>query len=207
MRSSGAAAAQDRPAARGPRGVYVPTVRYEALSRSVVRCYSQHMPRGRIAAPAIATVGLALSLLVGSPVLAGYVASNPTPFTGRLTGDYGTSYCGRGQSKIGDAADPGDGQAFTRSAHWSSGCVGTSALTVSAGWLGAKAYVSRDGAYCGATAEVYNTGSTSLLGVGGQVCSNPSGSQVFETMSQHFLWDDKYDNYVDGWTASPRQNY
>lgn len=151
--------------------------------------------------------GLGLSALLAGPAFAGYVASSPVAFTYQLIGDHGTSYCGRAQAKIGDSANPADTQAFTRAAYWYATCDGTPGVTVGPGWLGARAYEYRSGALCGSTAEAYNSGSTSLFGVGGVKCTNPSGTQTFETTGYHLIWSDQSDTYATGFTYSPRQSY
>lgn len=152
--------------------------------------------------------GLAVILLAAAPASAGYAAGSPTPFTSQLISYHGTSYCGRGQAKIGDYANPADGQSWTRAAYWYVNCNNSTTLTVGTGWLGAVAFIYRNDAFCGATSLYYNNSPTSLFGVGGTGgCPNPSGTQYFQTWAAHYLWNDQSGVYETGGEYSPVQGY
>lgn len=50
-----------------------------------------------------------------------------------------------------------------------------------ASWLKVMATAYRNGTYCGSTLTLTNAGSVSTLGVDDFACSNPGGTQLFET--------------------------
>lgn len=158
-------------------------------------------------------VAVAVSVIVlatgSEPALAGYVAGSPTVVTGLLIGNQGTRYCARAQSKIGNSADPADAQGWVRSAYWDpTSCEGTAALQVAPGWLRVRADEYRNGAFCGQTSTYESSTSTSLFGVGGVVCSNPSGIQSFHAVGVGFVYNAQTGNYAGSAAiASPAQSY
>jgi hypothetical protein len=82
----------------------------------------------------------------------------------------------------------------------------TTAHALSAGWLGAYASGYRDGAYCANTGWAYSSTLTHSFGVGAHLCSNPAGSQAFNTIAISKKWTGTgYLTYSS--TASPSQNY
>jgi hypothetical protein len=55
------------------------------------------------------------------------------------------------------------------------------AKTLPSGWLAVTLDGYRNGSFCGTTYYQYSTTSTSAFGVATSLCSNPSGSQTFNT--------------------------
>jgi hypothetical protein len=78
------------------------------------------------------------------------------------------------------------------------------------GYIGANADGYINGSYCGSTGFYYNSGPASGFGVGAQLCSNPAGSQVFDTVATGTIWDYVYSTWQYVYTnslTSPNQNY
>lgn len=154
-------------------------------------------------------LGVGALLLIATPVSASYVVGASSRVTGLLISDRGTFYCGRGQAKIGNASDPGDGQAWVRAAMWHpTKCFGTDPLVVAPHWLTVVAQVYRNGSYCGSTAPYENATNMSLFGAGGKVCGNPSGSQTFQGRAFASAYDQSMAFHSGGWAPnSPSVSY
>lgn len=103
-------------------------------------------------------------------------------------------------------ADVADNKAFIQARVYSD-CVSTNLRP--SGWLGALAPGYRDGYYCGQTGWHYSSSSTATFGVGGLLCSNPSGTQTFWTSAQYRYWfNDSTAQYeLKTNHNSPNQNY
>lgn len=75
-----------------------------------------------------------------------------------------------------------------------SGCT-SSLASVPAGYLGAAFDAYRNGSLCGSAGPVFQGSANSTFGVGGTVCSNPSGNQNFHTVGRGYFWGGSYYSY------------
>lgn len=154
------------------------------------------------------TVAALLSFALPGPVGADWVDGGSHVFTGMLTGNAGTQYCGRGMAKIGYAGDRGDGQSLTRAAYWNpSSCVGTGALTVPGGWLGGGVWVYRDGAICSGSGIVTSSVNLTLSTVIWEQCADIPGTHTYRTTAAHRIWHAADETWMNGVTYSPGIDY
>lgn len=77
------------------------------------------------------------------------------------------------------------------------------------GHLGIRIIGLMDGGFCSSwTGYAYNSSSAWSMALGGKLCSNPSGSQAFQTMAQSRKWVASAGGYSTYSTViSPAQNY
>ncbi len=166
--------------------------------------------RGRI--PIFFSAILALFLGSGVMMVSGPTEASATASTGYIyeltTGPYGSTYADNCVNSV--IADVANNNAYIESDTDPHDCNTSYAYTMASGYLGANADGYKNGAYCGSTGYYYTSGAASGFGVGQQLCSNPAGSQTFDTVATGTIWD-----YVSGtWQyvytnslTSPNQNY
>jgi hypothetical protein len=89
------------------------------------------------------------------------------------------------------------------------GCGGTAA-SMASGWIGVEALEFMNGSYCG-YAEAYNGSTTGGLGVGGVLCGNPAGTQIWYTQAAGGSYTEINGSYTTYWwptiATSPNQDY
>lgn len=73
------------------------------------------------------------------------------------------------------------------------------------GYIAAKADGYRNGAYCSTTGWYFNSVTAAYFAVGQVICSNPAGTQTFNTVGWGGLWNGS--SYPANSRTSPSQNY
>jgi hypothetical protein len=153
--------------------------------------------------------GASVSVMVmASPASAGFVASEEIIFTDQLLNSSETlSYCGVANAQIGDANDQTRGAVFTRAALFYGACSLSTTATLPPGWLAVRLQILRNGTFCGATDFIHSSTFTSLFGVTGTLCQNPSGWQEWKTVGTHLIFSQLDSTYAIGSSISPWQLY
>jgi hypothetical protein len=100
-------------------------------------------------------------------------------------------------------ADVADNKGYTTT--WSSTCSSTNSKPP--GYLGVRIRGVRDGGFCSSwTGWAVNASTTWSMGLGGYLCTNPGGTQEFQTYAESKFWySSGYIHFTQ--TVSPSQNY
>lgn len=111
-----------------------------------------------------------------------------------------TSLCG--QAGIVDVAS-NYGQSISKN-YVAGACSGAS-KTLPSGWLAVENWGYKDGAYCGTSGRSYSSVATAAWQLWISLCSNPAGTQSFNTRVWATAWVGN--GYLGGPVLSPSQNY
>jgi hypothetical protein len=150
-----------------------------------------------------AIVALAAGLVVlATPLSAAASAYSPLTY---LASWYPPSYSHG--SLCGQAAMIDTAQNYNQavSMYYRAGACNGGNQGVPSGYLGSWVEGYRDGVYCGATSVYYSTTFTSAWQLWATLCSNPSGSQTFQSFGESYGWTGS--SYLNGGVWSPAQNY
>lgn len=159
-------------------------------------------------------LGGVLTVLLTSTALAVVTetTAQATASTGYIyeltTGPYGSTYIDNCVDSV--IANVAQNRAYIESNTDPHRCNTSYAYNMPGGYIGANADGYINGSYCGSTGFYYNSGPASGFGVGAQLCSNPAGSQVFDTVATETIWDYVYSTWQYVYTnslTSPNQNY
>lgn len=145
----------------------------------------------------VAVTALTIAVAVAGPATAGSATSGKIY---RGTVPYSKKICA--EAVIRDTADN-----LSWTTVWTSSLC-TNSTTVPSGYLGTMALGYKDGSYCDNTGWIYNSVTSSLIGVSSGLCSNPAGTQEFYTKADSRAWDTGIGGYRDYLrVTSPSQNY
>ena len=141
---------------------------------------------------------VACLLVVGASSVAWATASSGFIFKGNVNGKATCT-----EAIIADVAD-NKGWTYV----FSAGACST-AQTVPSGHIGVRIRGWRNGGICANWGLYnYNSGTAHAIGVGGKLCSNPAGSQDFQTQANSHRWSTDCGCYfVHSLVTSPAQNY
>ncbi len=145
-------------------------------------------------------VKLTLCWLIVGAILWSGTSALATATSGRV---YKSNVAGTRVCTEAVIADTADNKGYTTT--WSATCTSTNSKP--SGYLGIRIRGVRDGGLWSSwTSWAVNSSTTWSMGVGGKLCSNPSGTQEFQTEAESKFW------YSSGYihftkTVSPAQNY
>jgi len=137
---------------------------------------------------------LVIFVLVGTVLggIAGAATSGYINYGSNLMGDgVARTQCAKADV-INNGGNP-DFKSWARTTS-SSNC-STGLASVPSGYLGAGFDAYRDGALCNSASPQYNGSSTSTFGIGGVICTNPSGIQNYHTVGKSYFWAGVYYYY------------
>ncbi len=145
-------------------------------------------------------VALALGGLIAVAVLWSGTFALATATSGRV---YKGNVAGTRVCTEAVIADVADNKGYTTT--WSSTCSSTNSKPP--GYLGVRIRGVRDGGLCSSwTGWAVNASTTWSMGIGGHLCTNPGGTQEFQTYAESKLWYSLGYIYFTQ-AVSPAQNY